>query len=436
MLILTACGIRTKFGQATTITGVVLIVQFVSTVVVVGLQCKHAIGDHDSVPSDNCIDIRAFCLCKSFQLRSLDEQIINRCLDASIFDIVSNCIILALPIAAIRKAQLPRKQRLGVTATLTIGALATIASCVRANYIHKYDGTASTLTDADLLNTWTFLEINLGILCASCPGRSNVSFQSSLADVVFVALKASILPVRIGSNEGREPRIFRGSRTESPTGRRNEKHTIFDDLHCSRIFTCSSVDEDIEKGRNSSDPRSEKEAAFSRVETETPSLSALPTPPQQAKKPSHREHRILKSSLKKSRKRRTVISGPVLGTFQQGSSIMQPIWQNDKIRPSTARSNKRRSFIWNKERTPAERPPTRSTALRSHPVSSHGSKKPPLPNTDSIEPLDVLVKRANAEMYGSSRPKYSRPGSSRRWLRPFTPFSSFEISWDSVAGRS
>ncbi|KAK7535056.1 uncharacterized protein J3D65DRAFT_629919 [Phyllosticta citribraziliensis] len=397
-----ACGIRTKFGQATTATGVLLILQFVSTVVVVGLQCKQAIGDHIPTSRGHCVDIQAFSLY------------------ASIFDIASNCIILALPIAAIRKAQLPRKQRLGATATLIIGALATIASCVRANYIHKDDGSVRTLRDADLLNLWTFVEINLGILCASCP-----------------ALKASILPVRLGSNEGREPRIFGWSRSESLTGRRNEKHTIFDDLHCSRIFTCSSVDSDVEKGRKSLDPRLEKEAAFSQVGADTQSLSALPAPPK-AKKPSHREHRVLKPSLKKSRKRRTVISGPVMGTFtvQQSHGFMQPIWQSDKTRPSTARSNKRRSFIWNKERTTAERPPTRSTALRSHPVSSHGSKRPPMPETDCIEPLDVLVMRANAEGGGSSRPRFGRPGSSRRFLRPFTPFSSFEVSWDTIAGRS
>ncbi|KAK7627404.1 hypothetical protein IWX50DRAFT_291377 [Phyllosticta citricarpa] len=312
-----ACGIRTKFGQATTVTGVLLFLQFVSTVVVVGLQCKYTIGDRSATAPSHCLDIRAFSLY------------------ASVFDIASNCIILTLPVASIQKAQLPREQRLGVTATLAIGVLATIASCVRANYIHKYDGSVRTLADADLLNMWTFLEINLGILCASCP-----------------ALKASILPVRLGSNEGREPRIFGRSRSESLTDRRNEKHTIFDDLHCSRIFTCSSVDSDVEKGSKSLDPRSEKEAALSHVGPDTQSLSALPAPPQ-AKKPSHREHRVLKPSLKKSRKRRTIISGPVMGTFtvQQGHTIMQPIWQT---RPSTARSNKRRSFIWNKERTAGE----------------------------------------------------------------------------------
>lgn len=91
----------------------------------------------------------------------------------NIFTIVSDCVILALPVSTLWNIQRPRSQRLGILAVFLIGGLSTLASCIRLYSIRIYTTSSEPIRDAPPINTWSFIEVNLGILCASAPSESS-----------------------------------------------------------------------------------------------------------------------------------------------------------------------------------------------------------------------------------------------------------------------
>lgn len=67
--------------------------------------------------------------------------------------------------------QRPKKERVGLVAAFLLGALSTIMACVRLYSIRIYTLSTEGVEDAAPINTWSFIEINLGIMCASGPGK-------------------------------------------------------------------------------------------------------------------------------------------------------------------------------------------------------------------------------------------------------------------------
>lgn len=91
----------------------------------------------------------------------------------NVFTIVTDLVILALPIRTFWGMQMPRKQKISVIAAFLVGGVSTVASCVRLYSVRMFLGDSGRgLEDAAPINTWSFVEIYLGILCASVPGKS------------------------------------------------------------------------------------------------------------------------------------------------------------------------------------------------------------------------------------------------------------------------
>jgi hypothetical protein len=87
------------------------------------------------------------------------------------FTIASDVIILALPIPTLAKVKRNTHQKLALFGVFGAGALSTISSCVRLYTINIYTTSKDPLYDAAPINLWSFIEINLGIACASGPGQ-------------------------------------------------------------------------------------------------------------------------------------------------------------------------------------------------------------------------------------------------------------------------
>lgn len=59
-----------------------------------------------------------------------------------------------------------------------LGGVSTIASCIRMYSIKIYTESPEPMRDAAPINTWSFIEINLGILCCSAPAIKPLFFRS------------------------------------------------------------------------------------------------------------------------------------------------------------------------------------------------------------------------------------------------------------------
>lgn len=144
------------FYKGTRWTMGLLVLHFISTMIVAGMQCipMSKFWDPDSHTGEGfCIDITAFFY------------------STNVFTIVTDLPILALPIPTFWRLQMPGKQKLGVIAIFAVGLVSTVASCVRLYSVRMFVGTEKGLENAAPINMWSFIEINLGIFCASVPGK-------------------------------------------------------------------------------------------------------------------------------------------------------------------------------------------------------------------------------------------------------------------------
>ncbi|KAI7218260.1 hypothetical protein KC333_g3723 [Hortaea werneckii] len=139
---------------------VIIVAQFVSTVVVVGTQCIPMATYWDPTIEGTCININDFFY------------------STNIFTIITDIMIIALPIATLWKLHCPRAQKYGIMLAFLLGGVSTIASCVRMYSIQIYTESSEPMRDAAPINTWSFIEINLGILCCSAPAIKPLFFRS------------------------------------------------------------------------------------------------------------------------------------------------------------------------------------------------------------------------------------------------------------------
>lgn len=59
----------------------------------------------------------------------------------------------------------------GIMGAFAMGGISTIASCVRLYSVRVYGTSTDPLKDSAPIGTWSFIEINLAILCCSAPGK-------------------------------------------------------------------------------------------------------------------------------------------------------------------------------------------------------------------------------------------------------------------------
>jgi hypothetical protein len=87
----------------------------------------------------------------------------------SAFHIVMDVWILSLPYKLIFSILRPLRKRLAVYAVFGLGFFGTLCAIVRFNYLVVVNNSMDPYYDSIPLNTWSIIEINVGIVCASMP---------------------------------------------------------------------------------------------------------------------------------------------------------------------------------------------------------------------------------------------------------------------------
>ncbi|KAK6514552.1 hypothetical protein TWF281_004750 [Arthrobotrys megalospora] len=83
--------------------------------------------------------------------------------------ILSDVIIWVLPLPMVMRLQLYRRERIAAVFTFSLGIFACIASIFRLKAVHRYFLTSGGTGKTPIINTWTIVELNLAIICASAP---------------------------------------------------------------------------------------------------------------------------------------------------------------------------------------------------------------------------------------------------------------------------
>ncbi|KAK8133776.1 hypothetical protein PG984_005788 [Apiospora sp. TS-2023a] len=87
----------------------------------------------------------------------------------SAFNIVMDFWILVMPLKTLNALQIRRRNRYVLYGVFGAGIFATAMSCVRLYSIYTYTLAADPFMEGSLINVWSMIEINVGIMCASVP---------------------------------------------------------------------------------------------------------------------------------------------------------------------------------------------------------------------------------------------------------------------------
>ena len=102
--------------------------------------------------------------------------------------------MLALPVKTVWKVQRSVSRKVGIVAAFLSGGLSTLASCIRLYSVKVYTESKEPLRDAAPINTWSFIEIYIGMCCASAAvirQYVSVSRQSGMLSGIRLSNKRS-----------------------------------------------------------------------------------------------------------------------------------------------------------------------------------------------------------------------------------------------------
>ncbi|KAL5117518.1 hypothetical protein ACEQ8H_004548 [Pleosporales sp. CAS-2024a] len=106
----------------------------------------------------------------------LTGMVPGTCINTSVFiyttsatNIVIDIWILLLPIKLLLSIQRPGREKSALVAIFALGALSCIASIVRLYSVHVFTVSHDPFYDSVPINTWSMIEIHIGIWCASIP---------------------------------------------------------------------------------------------------------------------------------------------------------------------------------------------------------------------------------------------------------------------------
>lgn len=77
--------------------------------------------------------------------------------------------ILVLPVKTLSGILRPRREKIALSIIFGVGLFATITSVIRLHTIYTYTLAKDVFRESILVNIWSMLEINIGIICASVP---------------------------------------------------------------------------------------------------------------------------------------------------------------------------------------------------------------------------------------------------------------------------
>ncbi|CAK3952526.1 hypothetical protein DOTSEDRAFT_51841 [Lecanosticta acicola] len=225
--------------------------QFCSTIVVTATQCIPMSKYWNPSVSGHCISLTGFFYA------------------TNAFTIVTDFIMIIMPIPTIWKA--PRHQKYGYLTAFLLGGLAMLASCARLYSIKIYTDSHEPMRDAAPINTWSFVEVNVAICCAS-----------------IAVMRQIVLAVRTGSISPTLKSSFQRSRTSHSTGWNSvpstpafsTKMSVQEDDFSQWSRKPSGIFEDMETG--SVEPSASAIAsaiASARAEADRPTRQSSPLPP-------------------------------------------------------------------------------------------------------------------------------------------------------------
>lgn len=84
-------------------------------------------------------------------------------------NILQDVVLILLPIFILRKLMMPRREKIGLCIILGLGGFASLASVLRLHALHSLTVSTDITWDNPGTATWSCMELNIGIICASLP---------------------------------------------------------------------------------------------------------------------------------------------------------------------------------------------------------------------------------------------------------------------------
>ncbi|KAL8711095.1 MAG: hypothetical protein Q9220_004476 [cf. Caloplaca sp. 1 TL-2023] len=108
--------------------------------------------------------------------KSWEKTIPGSCIDLqtfffanAAFNVITDVMVMALPIPIIAKLQINRKQRIGLGLIFFVGLFATATSIVRMTTLHTGAKNTDVSWTTSNSTIWSAIEMNISILCACLP---------------------------------------------------------------------------------------------------------------------------------------------------------------------------------------------------------------------------------------------------------------------------
>ncbi|KAF4969507.1 hypothetical protein FSARC_3293 [Fusarium sarcochroum] len=83
----------------------------------------------------------------------------------AVLNILTDAVLIILPIPVIHHLQMPLKQRATIGALLSLGSGVILASCVRIGYVRKMQNNPDVTWTQASAAVWSSVELNIGIVC-------------------------------------------------------------------------------------------------------------------------------------------------------------------------------------------------------------------------------------------------------------------------------
>ncbi|KAA6408501.1 MAG: integral membrane [Lasallia pustulata] len=108
--------------------------------------------------------------------RVFNHKLDGKCINLTVFwycnaaaSILSDCLILALPMPLITSLHLPRRQKYGLMMVFALGGFVCVTSVLRMTTLNPASKSADQTYGTLISTTWTTIEAGTGIICACLP---------------------------------------------------------------------------------------------------------------------------------------------------------------------------------------------------------------------------------------------------------------------------
>ncbi|KAH3999904.1 hypothetical protein HBI81_052550 [Parastagonospora nodorum] len=153
LMIYLKIGVSRTFERLCKLTMCLLVAWQIVVVIVVPAQCTplEKLWDFTGTVEGHCINANAF-----YHVTSA-------------FHILMDIWILVLPLKLIIRIPRPPREKIALFIIFGLGVISTIASIVRLQSLRIFTLSNDPFYDSLPINTWSMVEVNIGIVCASIP---------------------------------------------------------------------------------------------------------------------------------------------------------------------------------------------------------------------------------------------------------------------------